>query len=163
MATGPTEVPSTSGGNRPVRVPRVPPQAAALALAAAQRAVSGTPRPGRAGTVVSVILTGLGAAALAVPARQMVRHRTTVDPRHPERAAELVTDGAYAVSRNPMYLADVLLLAAHAARLGRAAPWLAVPAFVLWMTPQIRAEEAALTAAFSDRYDRYRARVRRWL
>lgn len=93
------------------------------------------------------------------------RSRTTVDPRYPERASRLVTDGVYRVSRNPMYVAMLLGLVAWGLWLGRAPALLLGPAFfVAYLNRrQIPPEERALAAAFGEEYERYRRTVRRWL
>lgn len=118
--------------------------------------------PGRGWLAGALVLVALALMLAAV--WRMARSHTTVDPFRPERASHLVTDGVFAHSRNPIYVGDVLLLAAWALWLGNLAA-AALPAlFVLWMGRlQIPAEEAALHARFGAAYDAYRARVRRWL
>ena len=79
-------------------------------------------------------------------------------------AEDLVTDGIYAHSRNPMYVGQALLLAAWAVWLAHALAPLGAVAFVLYITRfQILPEERALAARFGDDWRAYRARVRRWL
>ncbi len=79
-----------------------------------------------------------------------------------ERDAGLVTGGAYAVTRNPMYVgwsAGVL----GTALLTRSAWLLAAWAVaVRALDREIDVEELRLAAAFGARYDRYRARVPRY-
>ncbi len=55
---------------------------------------------------------------LALAVRPFRHARTTVDPRRPERASALVTDGVYSLSRNPMYVGMVLALIAWGLYLG---------------------------------------------
>jgi len=79
-------------------------------------------------------------------------------------ASQLVTEGAYRFSRNPMYVGFVAILAG----LGWAAgsiPMLAsaVVMFLYLNLHVIRREEAYLTRAFGQPYKDYCARVRRWL
>lgn len=101
----------------------------------------------------------MGAAALAFR-----RHKTTINPLTPSRASNLITSGVYAVSRNPIYLGDVLLLAAFAVWLGNLINVVFVAGFVWIMNRfQIAAEEQALQALFGERYVTYCARVGRWL
>jgi protein-S-isoprenylcysteine O-methyltransferase Ste14 len=109
----------------------------------------------------------VGAVGLIVVLLAVVpfRHsRTTLDPRYPERASTLVTDGIYAVSRNPMYVAMLFGLVAWGLYLDNAAGLaVAPPCFVLYLNRrQIEPEERALAAAFGEDYERYRRRVRRW-
>lgn len=80
------------------------------------------------------------------------------------RSTALVTDGSYRVTRNPMYLGMLLILAGVALLMGTASPWLPIPLFV-WViqTTFIRGEERFLEELFGDRYLAYKSRVRRWL
>lgn len=106
-------------------------------------------------------------AGLALAVRGVIdfrRGRTTVDPRHPERSARIVTDGVYRWTRNPMYLGFELLL------LGLAVSQQSM--FGLLVTAlsgsflhlfQIAPEERWLSKQFGAEYDAYRKRVRRWL
>ena len=104
-----------------------------------------------------------GVGLMGTAGWQFYRARTTFDPIAPHRASALVSTGVFAVSRNPIYIADALLLAAHAAWLGR--PWalLGIPALAAVLQPQIRAEETALTERFGSEYASYVARVPRWV
>ncbi len=108
----------------------------------------------------------VAAIALTLTAMlQFKRASTTVNPLQPERASRLVTDGIFAYSRNPMYLAMLLLLLAGVAlRLGSLTPWLVLPvlaAALTWL--QILPEERALEHNFGDTYLAYRRRTGRWL
>jgi protein-S-isoprenylcysteine O-methyltransferase Ste14 len=92
------------------------------------------------------------------------RAGTTVNPLRPERASSLVTAGIYRLTRNPMYLGLLLALIAWGVMLENALALLLLPVFILYMNRfQIRAEEAALTAAFGQDFADYKSRVRRWL
>jgi protein-S-isoprenylcysteine O-methyltransferase Ste14 len=85
-------------------------------------------------------------------------------PVHPEQASVLVTTGANALSRNPMYVGLTGLLVANAVRLGAKTALLPVAAFTVVIDRlQIAAEESALLAKFGADYEAYRAAVPRWL
>lgn len=109
----------------------------------------------------------VGAVGIAIAVAALIRFRqarTTVDPMHPSKASRLVTDGVFCVSRNPMYLGLVLLLAGWAVYLGSATPWLIPPLFVIVITVvQIIPEEQALNQLFGDQYLSYRRNVARWI
>ena len=60
------------------------------------------------GVSLGIILIGIVVGGLGVSA--FIRLRTTVDPRRPDKASRLVVIGIYKYSRNPMYLAILLLL-----------------------------------------------------
>lgn len=147
---------------------KVPPPVVALILALAMWAVSRlTPTfevdaPLRIAAAVSIALIGGAFSAAGITAFRGAR--TTLNPMKPETASSLVTTGIYRLTRNPMYVGLLFVLAGWAAFL--CAPWtLAGPVvFVAYMTRfQIAPEERALMSAFGEEYGSYRARVRRWL
>ncbi|MDO5288477.1 MAG: isoprenylcysteine carboxylmethyltransferase family protein [Pseudomonadota bacterium] len=114
------------------------------------------------GAGLGVALAG-GVLALA-GVRAFGRARTTVNPLAPAQASVLVTQGVYQFTRNPMYLGMLLVLMGWGVYLGNAAAWLGWPLFVLLMNVlQIRAEERVLRARFGPAFERYAARVRRWV
>ncbi len=105
--------------------------------------------------IASVILT-------LIAAWQFRRAGTPVIPRRDPNA--LVTGGPFRFSRNPIYLADVLVLVGWFLVLGALTPFLVIPVFA-WVIEArfIRGEEAALRSTFGDEFDAYCTRVRRWL
>ena len=147
---------------------KVPPPGLALVLAGAMYGVSWAfPElrfQSRASHALAVALAVAGLGFFVPAALAILRHRTTIDPRKPERSSTLVTRGIYRASRNPIYLGDVLLLLAWATYLGAPLAYAAVPLFVWWMNRfQIGPEERILAAKFGDEYRQYCRRVRRWL
>ncbi len=107
-----------------------------------------------------LVLTGVALTAAA--AVEFRRHRTTLLPHAAPSA--LVTTGVYRLSRNPIYLADLLILA------GLVLIWGALPA--LGLVPLLALvlhrrfvlpEEARLRAAFGAAFADWAARTRRWL
>lgn len=81
-----------------------------------------------------------------------------------ETSTVLVTDGPFAVSRNPIYLGMAVGLAGIAVVLGTATPFVVVPAFAWFVQRRfIAAEEKMLEDAFGDAFRDYKARVRRWI
>lgn len=112
-------------------------------------------------TYLSVLLITLGCGIVLACARTFQRRETTIKPFEVSNA--LVTDGLYRYSRNPIYLAMLLILAGVAIGLGSISPWLVPPIFAwLIQTRFIKAEEAMLAAKFGDEFERYRQRTRRW-
>ena len=92
------------------------------------------------------------------------QHQTTVNPMSPEKASKVVDSGIYAYSRNPMYLALLLVLLTLAVFLNNIATFVIIPLFVAYITRfQIIPEERALTSNFGQDYLRYTKKVRRWL
>lgn len=78
--------------------------------------------------------------------------------------SRLITDGPFRFTRNPLYLAMVLLTLGIALLLGTLGPLLLVAAEVAVMTWfGIPYEERVLAEQFGAEYEAYRKRVRRWL
>lgn len=76
----------------------------------------------------------------------------------------LVRAGPYALSRNPMYVGLVVMLAGLAVGLGSMMPWLVIPLFI-WriQVGVIAVEERMIESTFGGTYQDYKSRVRRWL
>jgi protein-S-isoprenylcysteine O-methyltransferase Ste14 len=92
----------------------------------------------------------------------MALARTTVIPRRDPSA--LVTGGVFGWSRNPIYLADAIVLTGAVLWLDAVLALPLVAVFVwLIQTRFIRDEEARLTLAFGPEFDLWAARVRRWV
>ena len=94
---------------------------------------------------------------------QFFGSKTSIDLLVPSKASKLVTGGLYQYSRNPMYLALLLLLLTWGLYLGNAFNTLLAAGFVYYMnTYQIIPEEEALTNMFGKEYQKYCVMVRRW-
>ena len=105
----------------------------------------------------------LGVAALWFTAiRTMIRAKTTLNPNAvPDH---LVTTGPFGITRNPMYLANTLLLIGVAFVSGIV--WFLPFAFIAAFVTQkvaIEGEEKVLAAKFGKKYRDYAKRVRRWI
>ena len=109
-----------------------------------------------------IFLIGVMIAIIAV--WKFKTAKTSSDPTNPSKATNLVTDGIYSYSRNPMYLAIAIVLFAWMIALGNI-----LNIFILWLFIwyiskfQIKPEEAALTKLFGDDYIKYCSVVRRWI
>lgn len=106
--------------------------------------------------VIAVVAIDYGAI------RALSRAKTTIMPT---RASEhLVTSGPFSFTRNPIYLANTLLMIGVALISGIA--WFLVFAFIAAFATQklaIVREEKHLQARFGKRYLDYAKRVRRWI
>jgi protein-S-isoprenylcysteine O-methyltransferase Ste14 len=106
-------------------------------------------------------IVALGILLMAAAILTMTRARTTVIPRRDPSA--LVTHGVFAWSRNPIYLADAIILSGVILWLDAV---LAVPlvASFVWLIQSryIREEETRLTLAFGPEFDLWAGRTRRW-
>jgi len=103
-----------------------------------------------------------GFALMVAADAQFKRAGTAVKPF--SRASVLVTGGAFAFSRNPMYLGMLLVLAGVAVLQGSPAA-LAVALLFAWRVQRtfILPEEWRLESQFGNEYRQYRRRVRRWI
>jgi protein-S-isoprenylcysteine O-methyltransferase Ste14 len=107
----------------------------------------------------ALIVAGITFIVLA--RRELARHRQPTDPGLP--TSKLVTTGVFSVSRNPLYLGGICLLAGIA--LAFNLPWsfaLLFPAIVACHYLLIASEERYLAARFGKGYAQYTALVRRW-
>lgn len=111
--------------------------------------------------VLAVPVAAAGAMLTLRPARRFARDGANIVTFRDPTA--LIEDGAFARTRNPMYL-GFALLAAVAIGIGTLSVWLAPLCFALvcdrWY---IRYEERRMEHVFGSGYLAYRARVRRWL
>jgi protein-S-isoprenylcysteine O-methyltransferase Ste14 len=113
----------------------------------------------------AVLALFAGGLAIGVGAfLQFRRAGTTMNPMIPHESSALVTDGLYRFSRNPIYVADALVLVAVALLVANALALLVLPLFVAYLDRfQIRPEERALRERFGARFEAYCREVRRWL
>lgn len=107
---------------------------------------------------------GLVVLALALVAWGILslrRARTPVEPGH--TPSTLVTAGPYRLTRNPLYLGQLLFLTG----LGLAAfPWLLAGALLQALLLDrlvIPSEERRIADHFGEAFEAYRRRVRRWI
>ena len=113
---------------------------------------------------VGVGMCQLSAVIALIAFACMWRARTTINPLDPGKASNLVTNGIYRLSRNPLYLSLLLLLVAYAIRLDSIAVWVGPCVFVAYVTRfQIVPEERVLTEKFGEAYAAYKDRTRRWI
>ncbi|WP_412550131.1 methyltransferase family protein [Shimia sp. MIT910701] len=118
------------------------------------------------GPVWADLLGGLlvgGGVLLAVLALvEMQRHQTTIHPH--QDSARLVQSGIYSRSRNPIYLADVMILAGFILYWDAVLALPLVPVF-LWILERrfVIPEENRLRKTFRVDFARYCEKVRRWV
>jgi protein-S-isoprenylcysteine O-methyltransferase Ste14 len=109
-----------------------------------------------------LVLLAVGAALLVSGLRALRRHHTNVLPSRP--ALELVENGVFRWTRNPMYVGGSIALLACALLFALDwLPLLAIVSFVALHFAIIRREEAYLERAFGARYLQYKARTPRYL
>ena len=97
-------------------------------------------------------------------ARNFKKKETTVNPIKPEEASQLVTDGFFKITRNPMYLGMLLFLLGLSIYNGLIVGLVFLPLFVGYITFfQIIPEEMAMIKIFGEDYKAYMKKVRRWI
>lgn len=105
-----------------------------------------------------------GIFLLLMTVLRFIRHRTTIQPNKLDEMSSLVTDGVNRFSRNPMYLAMLLMIIGSGLYFGTFLVVIAAPVFVMIINKvQIEPEEEALETIFGQEYLDYKARVRRWM
>ncbi len=112
--------------------------------------------------ILGVVFALLGASLMTWAIVHQYKRGT--DPNPFNETSALVTDGPYRYSRNPIYLADLLLQTGIGAAF--AFEWTLPLLAVTWLGLRvlvIRNEERYLAELFGDEYLEYRQRVRRWL
>jgi len=90
------------------------------------------------------------------------RNNTTILPN--KAASQLATDGPFRVSRNPIYLGNVIITLGVGFILG--SRWfllLAALLYVLLSNLAIKREEEHLEANFPEQWAEYSSKVRRWI
>jgi protein-S-isoprenylcysteine O-methyltransferase Ste14 len=113
-------------------------------------------------TLVGLLPLAAGLSLIVWPVVLMLRRGTTLEPAGTPTA--LVRQGPFRVSRNPIYLGDVLVLLG-VGLLAPSAASLAAPVLFFLVVDGlvIPFEEARLAAQFGEEYAAYRREVRRWL
>jgi protein-S-isoprenylcysteine O-methyltransferase Ste14 len=152
--------------DRPSRIPWPPILLVGiLAAAAALGYMRPLPWPGLDDWPARAVGLGLGIAGIALMILSILalrRHGTTVLPH--VGASALVTSGPYRRFRNPIYLADCLILLGVAELTKNI--WFVVGAVVFSVLVTLLAivpEERHLERRFGEAYLDYKAKTRRWL
>jgi protein-S-isoprenylcysteine O-methyltransferase Ste14 len=113
-------------------------------------------------SMLGVFLIALGVAIEIATVLTFRKNKTTVLPHRV--ATNLITTGPFKYSRNPIYLANTMLLAGAGLVFGIA--WFiagAVVAALLTHHLAIRREEQHLAAKFGDAWTAYTDRTPRWI
>ncbi len=113
---------------------------------------------------LAVIFAATGFVISFAAMREFRRAQTTVNPMAPEQASQLVKEGIFQLSRNPMYVGLAFILTGGAIWFGSLLNALVVVFYVFYITEfQIKPEEQAMAKNFGSEYEDYCAKVRRWL
>jgi protein-S-isoprenylcysteine O-methyltransferase Ste14 len=118
----------------------------------------------RIGAGALVICMAAGAAIAVAGIASFRKANTTVNPLNPQASSALVKTGIFRFTRNPMYLALLLVLMGWGIFLRNGYALSLTVLFVAYLNRfQIRPEERALKDAFGDDFLDYQRSVRRWL
>lgn len=111
--------------------------------------------------VAGFLSFGAGCALMIWAAGTMSQANTSFMPgRRPDH---LVTWGPFGLSRNPIYLGDLIIMASLMVALDCLAGLILLPAFALVLDRHfIRHEESVIESHFGAAFQAYKAKVRRW-
>lgn len=108
------------------------------------------------------LLIGAGIVLIIAAALAFRRARTTIIPH--QTPAALITTGVFARTRNPIYLADAMILTGFILRFDAVASLVLVPIFVWWIERHfIVPEENRMRRTFRKDFAVYERKVRRWV
>ena len=108
------------------------------------------------------VLIGGGLVLMGLAFVEFRRHKTTVVPH--QEASRLITSGIFKRSRNPIYLADILILAGLCLRWDAVLSLALVPVFLWWLERRfVIPEEDRLRRKFRVEFARYAEKTRRWI
>ncbi len=114
--------------------------------------------------IAATIFLAAGLVIMLASAFHFFKAKTTLNPMDPKKSSTLVTNGLYAFSRNPIYVADILFLLSWGFFLSNIFSLILVLGFAPYLTRfQIKPEERALEKTFGDEYLAYKSKVRRWI
>lgn len=112
--------------------------------------------------VAGLGVTAAGIALMMWAAATMTRARTSFMPGL--KPAALVTDGPFRLSRNPIYLGDLLVMGGLMLAMQVPVGLILLPVFARVLAVRfIVPEERMIAAEFGQAYRDYMRRVRRWL
>lgn len=108
------------------------------------------------------ILIFAGITLVVLTRREFARYGQPTDPGLP--TSRIISTGVFSISRNPLYLGGVCLLAGVSLTFNL--PWvliLLIPSLVVCHYILIAPEERYLAARFGEQYRMYTATVQRWM
>lgn len=112
--------------------------------------------------MVGLLLMALGFCVMLWARGRFTARKTTLFVG--TRSSQLVCDGPFKFSRNPMYVGVVISLLGMALWVGTLPLYMAAPlAFLIFNTVHIPHEERMLRDVFGARYLAYSKEARRWL
>ncbi|MBI9050101.1 MAG: isoprenylcysteine carboxylmethyltransferase family protein [Anaerolineaceae bacterium] len=112
--------------------------------------------------IAGILLIVIGFGFLVLTRRQFAAFNQPTDPGQP--TCKIMTSGIFSISRNPLYMGGILILAGISLTLNLLWPMLMmVLSVILCHYFLILPEEKYLAKKFGEEYKAYTASVRRWL
>ena len=114
--------------------------------------------------VVGIIFLILGLIIIFSAVLKFIKTKTTVDPTRPHKTSNLVINGIYKITRNPMYLGMLFLIMAYAIYNNNIIGCIIIPIFIFYINKfQIEPEEIEMRKKFGESFENYCKKVNRWL
>jgi protein-S-isoprenylcysteine O-methyltransferase Ste14 len=113
---------------------------------------------GGAGTLILGSTLFMGGTAIASYAMGYIGHRAALGLK-----AELITEGPYAISRNPGYVGDLLLMVGYVVLTDSRLAAIVAAVGAVWFVLAPFAEEPWLEKQYGGAYRRYKEEHPRWL
>ena len=108
------------------------------------------------------LLVGAGIVLILLAAIEFRKHKTTIIPH--QEATALIQSGVFSRSRNPIYLADVLILTGLVLRWDAVLSLPLIPVLLWWLEKRfVLPEEDRLRRKFRADFARYCQKTRRWI
>lgn len=147
---------------------KVPPVALVMIFAffmyALDKLVPMSTDPTSSHLVIALFLLFFGGWIAISGVQAFKKAKTTVNPMTPEKSSELVVQGIYQRTRNPMYVGFLCALLGWGLILNNPISFVLSIGFVFYMNKfQIEPEEQALAELFGEKFLQYKAQVKRWL
>ena len=118
--------------------------------------------PKNVAIAAGIVLVVAGLAVARAGARTIWKANSSIIPIKPTTA--IVSDGPYALTRNPMYLGMVFIYVGIAFLIHSAWAFILLPIVILGVDRLVIAkEEKYLTGKFGESYLAYKNKVRRWI
>lgn len=111
--------------------------------------------------VVGIPLVGVGSLLFGGAIRTMQVHDK--HPSHSDEPPEVIRDGPFRYSRNPIYVGHSLVHVGASFLVNSLWPLVTLVPLLLYLRRVVQREETRLQSLFGEAYDRYRQEVRRWL
>ena len=118
--------------------------------------------PDLVGYVLGGVLSAAGLGIIFIARSKMSKAKTNIEPWKPTTA--ILSDGIYGMSRNPVYVAMIVIYFGLAALFNSL--WILLPLVFVVLAIHygvVLREEKYLERKFGEEYLKYKRRVRRWV